>query len=209
LLVPTMHAVENSVHRGRPWLVVATVSLSVFVAAFLVPRFVYSHNVFRAMPGKTLTGYTAGRVGQVVDFMVDAENSSPRPFTLRSVGPAARVPTHLRLVHATVLTGSMFSATIGWPPRPPVGGPVYPTRSIAGYQVPAGAHVAVLLSFMADQPGVYIVGPVTFQADVVNVPALPTGSVPVSTTEPQYLALCVQVSLQRCQNAQNRALPSA
>jgi hypothetical protein len=130
-------------------------------------------------------------VGQPLTLAVSITNgSSSETVTLRSVRLPNGVPAHVHLLHTGYSLAGVDGAR-GWPLKVdvwPVDG-----AKVTPHQMPF-----VLLVFSADQPGAYVVGPVTVHGDIPGPLGLRFG---VSQTYTQYLVLCPGVSVQVCDQA--------
>jgi hypothetical protein len=115
------------------------------------------------------------------------------------------LPPRVRVTHQAVLVGPQVAALINWPPQPPNGHQAFPIRPIFGFRVPPHHHVGVMVGLRASHPGTHVVGPVTFHAQVLQVPGLPNGTVPASESVNEYAVLCAGVSRARCQSAMESA----
>lgn len=137
------------------------------------------------------------RVGQSDDFGVEVENaSSDTTLTLRSVSLPNGLPPHVHLQHV-IDTYIGLLLTSGWPVNSDEG-PVFPTVPLDGARVPPGKTSFVVLVLVADQPGAYVVGPVTIHAEVPGPFGIP---IPIEQTLTQYGVLCPGVSASVCHAA--------
>jgi photosystem II stability/assembly factor-like uncharacterized protein len=75
-------------------------------------------------------------------------------------------------------------------------GPVQSPRNIDGFRLPPGQTALITVAIAADQPGTYVLGPVTVHADAPPMLGLPN---PIAITYSIQNTMCVEVSQQTCE----------
>lgn len=185
-------------HRRVPWLiataVVALVGLLVTIGALVHAR---AQDTLAPSSRITAIRDSGLRVGQSEDFGVSIENvSSDTTLTLRSVSLPNGLPPHVHLQHVVYTTIGILG-TRGWPVNSD-SGPPFPTVPLDGARVPPRGQPFVVLVLMADQPGAYVVGPVTIHAEVPGPFGIP---IPIEQTLTQYGVLCPGVIPSACHAA--------
>jgi hypothetical protein len=103
------------------------------------------------------------------------------------------LPSHVHLQHIVYTTIGILGSR-GWPVNSDLG-PAMPTVPLDGVRVPPGGIPFVVLVLMADQPGAYVVGPVTIHAEVPGPLGIP---IPIEQTLTQYAVLCPGVTASVC-----------
>jgi hypothetical protein len=124
------------------------------------------------------------------------QNRSSRTVTLRSI--SVHIPNHVHLVKIAASSAHAASFFIfpKWPNRG--------LQSLEGFQLKPGEYVSIILGVRADAPGVYLVMPVSIEADF----PFAVGSVSVDVTNTEGRALCVDASPSTCAQAANADLLS-
>jgi hypothetical protein len=163
------------------------------------PQTLYSPSVFQPMNGSAVTGFDSVKVGETVDLgLIFGKTLTNQSVVMRPVTLPRGLPKHVRLVHMGLTTGSMFLSAYGWPPS--AGSPViFPVHRLDGYVLPPGTPAEVALGFVADRPGIFVVGPFMVHAEVPGIFGfIPIGRTPVEMSYHQYVVICVRVGERRC-----------
>jgi hypothetical protein len=139
-------------------------------------------------------GQTSMRVGDTFKMRVVVPSiSRDATLVLRPV-TFPQLQRHLRIVSQGAerinlpLPGRVYSQ--------PYVGPVQAPQSIDGIRLPPGQTALVTIAIAADQPGTYVLGPVTVHADAPSVLGQPN---PIAITYSIQNTMCVEVSQQTCE----------
>ena len=196
--------------RGRTLnLVGATIAFALAVL-LSVAGWVTAHprQAFAQNSSVTLASNTALNPGDAFALGIMIGNDSDKEIVLAPMTPARNLPSGARLGDQAVLDPAEqkghggFILGVGWPPSKP--GWSFAIHPVSGYHLPPHHQVEVVLSFMAQAPGVYIVGPFSAHATVPGI--LPAGlfRASIEYTYSQYGEMCVQVSAAACESAKKR-----
>jgi hypothetical protein len=142
-----------------------------------------------------LAGAPARR-GQIQALAYMLQNRSSRTVTLRSI--SVHIPNHVHLVKVGAAPARTLDFFIF--PRWPKSG----LQSLRGFHIKPGEYTTIVLGVRADAPGVYLVMPVSIEADF----PFAVGSVSVDVTNTEGRALCVDASPSTCAQAANADLLS-
>lgn len=95
--------------------------------------------------------------GQIQALGYMLQNKSRRTVTLRSI--SVRMPDHVHLLRVAVAPAHVADFFIfpRWPKRG--------MRTLEGFRLKPGEYATVVLGVSADAPGVYLVTPVSIEAD--------------------------------------------
>ena len=186
--------------RQRPttWIIAASaLTLVVLLAVWGALAHARAQGTLAPSNGTSAIRNPGLRVGQSFDFGVAIANTSAdTTLTLRSVSLPNGTPAHVHLQHVVYSTIGLLGDH-GWPVNSD-DGPVKPTVPLDGARVAPGSKPIVVLVLMADQPGVYVIGPVTVHADVPG----PLGiSIPIEQTLTQFAVLCPGATESACHAA--------
>lgn len=144
--------------------------------------------------GSSVNSFSDLRVGEVFDLGAYVRNRSDTTVTLRPAS-LSTVPRHVRLLHELFIKGPYIGSR-GWPPaqgKPGARG--YSTARLDGYRLRPGEQGSIALGFVADHPGIYLVGPLVLHADVTGLFGL---TFRASQPEGAYGLICAGVRKTRC-----------
>ena len=179
--------------------VVVAVTVVLGASAIVLTR--HADGLLATSHSISVIGDPGVRVGEVFDFGVAIGNVSPdvtlvmRPATLPH-----GLPPHLQLLHQ-VLTYQGVLGDHGWPVGSLDGRHVV-TSPLDGARVAPGVKPIVVLAVVADQPGTFIVGPVTIHAEAPGPFGI--GALAAEQTYPQYAVICIEQPQQACEAAQQQ-----
>jgi len=196
--------------RGRTLMLIGAAIVLALVVLASVAGWVTAHprQAFAQNSSVTLASNTALNPGDAFALGIMIGNDSDREIVLAPMTAVKDLPSGVRLRDQAVLDPAEqmghggFILGVGWPPSKP--GWTYVIHPVSGYHLPPHHQVEVVVSFTAQAPGVYIVGPFTAHAEASGM--LPAGlfRASIEYIYSQYAEMCVQVSAAACESAKTR-----
>lgn len=181
----------------------------VMLIFLLIPR---RGHLLNANPsGFSIVTDTVLKVHQIFDLGVQFNSASQdQTIILRPVRFSGDLPARIRLLHESIVLPSDsppnpaagVGGLRGWPPGSDIGSS-YIVHPLDGYQLPPHSYATIVLSFSADAPGAYILGPFTVHADASGLFGSILGQTFSEETYTQYGVMCVQVSQELCQSVED------